>query len=777
MQITNNQLKALLNAELSMSMVNFVDVLCVLEVICARWRVPANQQAAVISMMTTLPICANCIIACNGKAGAALQACMLACAAPSVTVGCTNGQSLASGATCKVKCAAGYISRGGSLFFSSLLGVCSRATLVCGVRCGALWNGNDGIVSAKTNETAGFYGCNKFGAPNGPCTLPQVLSVATAANPTAAVGALMGTAPACAACFAACSSKPAAQQSACGMACGPSTVKEDDWKTDAAELPGNRTCNVECGPGYVYESGTTQDICGVDYSKYEKATLKCTPADCALPSGAFGTGIVGTAAGNGCRPSQPLGHLRSCNVQCDSTYQFSSGSISYSCYAGKLTAPTLTCSGKPCTIPNLTLTDEVGYDDVFPDAARRRRAGCSMAEVLAVAAAPSAVTVVMGYLGSNPPCGQCLMGCASATGAAAQACAAACVDGGGDSSAAVTTAPTSKAPTNAPTIGTGQSGCKACKSGQALQPGECCATVCLGDWMKTARVYRCLPGRLITPQKSCEVRLPPKLGGEYSPPVDGIWQGGKGCADPQVAANVANASQTVAGETICLPNMLMLEGAVCHIACACGYGLDGFHNVDAQAYSKMSDQATYLAARYYRIGNRIISPTNWCTPRGCVLPRSGDKLLPNQLSLPSTLLPFGATYPVVVYGKLAGAPSICDPYYDNGLLKHGEKCEIQCQAGYFRQSGTNTYKCKAGVFVESPSMKCVPDICSRSLDGNKCFDWYATPSSLARHGFCFIVRGLAARTSCDKFAVAGCIRALRAALPASTTRAIRAFQA
>jgi hypothetical protein len=51
MQITNNQLKALLSTELSMGMVNFVDVLCVLEVICARWRVPANQQAAVIPMV------------------------------------------------------------------------------------------------------------------------------------------------------------------------------------------------------------------------------------------------------------------------------------------------------------------------------------------------------------------------------------------------------------------------------------------------------------------------------------------------------------------------------------------------------------------------------------------------------------------------------------------------------------------------------------------------------------------------------------------------------
>ena len=51
MQITNGQLKALLNAELSMTMVNFVDVLCALEVLCARWRVPVNQQVEVIPMV------------------------------------------------------------------------------------------------------------------------------------------------------------------------------------------------------------------------------------------------------------------------------------------------------------------------------------------------------------------------------------------------------------------------------------------------------------------------------------------------------------------------------------------------------------------------------------------------------------------------------------------------------------------------------------------------------------------------------------------------------
>lgn len=51
MQITNNQLKALLNAELSTTASSFVQVLCTLESLCARWRVPPVQQVEVIPMV------------------------------------------------------------------------------------------------------------------------------------------------------------------------------------------------------------------------------------------------------------------------------------------------------------------------------------------------------------------------------------------------------------------------------------------------------------------------------------------------------------------------------------------------------------------------------------------------------------------------------------------------------------------------------------------------------------------------------------------------------
>lgn len=51
MQITNSQLKALLNAELSPFTINFVDVLCTLEVLCARLKVSTTQANEVIPMI------------------------------------------------------------------------------------------------------------------------------------------------------------------------------------------------------------------------------------------------------------------------------------------------------------------------------------------------------------------------------------------------------------------------------------------------------------------------------------------------------------------------------------------------------------------------------------------------------------------------------------------------------------------------------------------------------------------------------------------------------
>jgi hypothetical protein len=48
---TNEQIKALLSTELSMGLVNFVDVLCTLEVLCAKFKVSYQQANEVIPLV------------------------------------------------------------------------------------------------------------------------------------------------------------------------------------------------------------------------------------------------------------------------------------------------------------------------------------------------------------------------------------------------------------------------------------------------------------------------------------------------------------------------------------------------------------------------------------------------------------------------------------------------------------------------------------------------------------------------------------------------------
>ena len=49
--MTNEQLKTLISAEIGMGMINFVDVICAIEVLWARWRVPFDQANEVIPMV------------------------------------------------------------------------------------------------------------------------------------------------------------------------------------------------------------------------------------------------------------------------------------------------------------------------------------------------------------------------------------------------------------------------------------------------------------------------------------------------------------------------------------------------------------------------------------------------------------------------------------------------------------------------------------------------------------------------------------------------------
>ena len=61
---------------------------------------------------------------------------------------------------------------------------------------------------------------------------------------------------------------------------------------------------------------------------------------------------------------------------------------------------------------------------------------CTMSEVMGVGSAPDKTVAVMALMGSNAPCGGCIMGCATKAGAEQTSCAMACAAGGGSAPAA-----------------------------------------------------------------------------------------------------------------------------------------------------------------------------------------------------------------------------------------------------------------------------------------------------------------------------------------------------
>ena len=73
---------------------------------------------------------------------------------------------------------------------------------------------------------------------------------------------------------------------------------------------------------------------------------------------------------------------------------------------------------------------------------------CTMAEVMGVGTAADATSAVMALMGTNAPCGQCIMKCASAPDSTS--CAMACASGGGGTAPVPTPPPPTRPPTAAP---------------------------------------------------------------------------------------------------------------------------------------------------------------------------------------------------------------------------------------------------------------------------------------------------------------------------------------
>jgi hypothetical protein len=128
------------------------------------------------------------------------------------------------------------------------------------------------------------------------------------------------------------------------------------------------------------------------------------------------------------------------------------------CLMGCATAKDATSCAMACTTAGLAATPPQGTEPPPPPAVAEAVAPCTVAEVMGVGTAADKGAVVMALMGTNAPCSQCIMACASA--ADSTSCALACAS----SSDA---APSEAGPSpNAPT-GQGESGARSCSKAEA----------------------------------------------------------------------------------------------------------------------------------------------------------------------------------------------------------------------------------------------------------------------------------------------------------------------
>lgn len=122
-------------------------------------------------------------------------------------------------------------------------------------------------------------------------------------------------------------------------------------------LSSGACCEYTCAPGYTFAGGTLRYDCQVPPPNCgffcdatpNAANLVCNPNPCTLPT-TLGAGLdFGTCVSNGTLTGSGTGS--SCTVACASTHYLSSGTTSYSCSLGNLTAATAVCLPRNCSLP------------------------------------------------------------------------------------------------------------------------------------------------------------------------------------------------------------------------------------------------------------------------------------------------------------------------------------------------------------------------------------------------------------------------------------------
>jgi hypothetical protein len=297
----------------------------------------------------------NCNSA-NGKLAAAFKpagtattcACKLPSSLGAAVIGngalpCSGNQILDFGKSCSVGCATGFSTVAGTTSYScdKVTGL-TLATLICSVEpctLPALLNPGvtgDGVMSAggcvpgMTLQPGGICrvqcgaGHNEMGGTKQfNCNQGQLVQATLT-----------------------CSAKPCQLPVLFSLGVEPATV---NGCTPGVQLFDGQQCSVQCSAtqGYSSRGGTTMFSC--EKGNLVTPNLKCTTDTCVVP--AMPTYLQGSGA-NGCIVGARLNSAAGCQVECMSGMTpVGTGTTSYRCYGGVLTAPTLQCESSPCKIP------------------------------------------------------------------------------------------------------------------------------------------------------------------------------------------------------------------------------------------------------------------------------------------------------------------------------------------------------------------------------------------------------------------------------------------
>jgi hypothetical protein len=482
------------------------------------------------------------------------------------------------------------------------------------------------------------------------------------------------------------------------------------------ELVHSASCSVSCRRGYEpSNAGTTKFSC-VDGTLTETASLRCKGAGCFLP-GAFEAGVRSSSVdankqeppGPSCQTGGILKDGEFCYVECRDEYNDAGGGNRYSCTANVLEYGGLTCTEKPCVVPDLQKSNFVGVSGFDPSGA-------------VIVACLSNQTLLSGQkCGAGCARGYALDRSSIAPDTPSMDTVFQCSKGTVTATSDVTCLPAA-CPFEFQLLGPGVQRTSTCNGKQYLEHGEECKVKCQQGWAATDisakdDVFGCSKGRtqfagLACKEAPCTIRFPQSMEGD----------GPGGCVNGQTLSSGSScAVKCKAGyreypgtrihtcKTGTYTPATMACGADCRVPMQFPPGVDSAETNSCTPGLQLrgGEKCSIKCADGFTDASNGVAEYQ-CSEDYSEFSQATIKCIPDQkCEVPKNL---GETAETLGYGMARSAMMVsCTP---GQMLGPYEQCFVECSEGFEYAGGTTTYGCNAGTLVAEPSMKCRPLSCS-----------------------------------------------------------------